>query len=48
MNPTAKSDNARSMTYANTVDGQILPVIDITDPRFALPTDSNTLAAFHC
>lgn len=33
------------MTYANTVGGQILPVIDITDPRFALPTDSSTLAA---
>ncbi|MCP3711303.1 hypothetical protein M3I54_30760 [Paraburkholderia sp. CNPSo 3274] len=45
MNPTAKRNTQRPMTYASTVQGQRLPVIDITDPRFALPADSDAITA---
>ncbi|TDF95017.1 hypothetical protein E1N52_43580 [Paraburkholderia guartelaensis] len=45
MNPTAKRNTQRPMTCASTVQGQRLPVIDITDPRFALPADSDAITA---
>ncbi|TDG02359.1 hypothetical protein E1N52_40205 [Paraburkholderia guartelaensis] len=45
MNPTAKRNTQRPMTCASTVQGQRLPVIDITDPRFALPADADAITA---
>ncbi|HEX5506882.1 MAG TPA: hypothetical protein VFX37_00085 [Pseudolabrys sp.] len=34
----------RSLIFASTRDGVALPVIDVTDPRFAVPDDADSLA----
>lgn len=47
-NRAAKSDAARPMVYACTAQGERWPVIDITDPRFALPADLRLEQACDC
>ena len=38
------SNSQRPLLRAATRDGVMLPVIDVTDPRFALPDDPDSIA----
>ncbi|SDC96834.1 hypothetical protein SAMN05421548_112147 [Paraburkholderia lycopersici] len=45
MDPTTIRHATQPIVYASTSQGQRLPVIDITHPRFALPADSSAISA---